>query len=52
MSELPNKRIDGEIDEITTHRFKTMMRLMICWQICMKISAALMPTKLIDHTMK
>ena len=48
MSELQKIRIDGEIDEITTQSFQNHDEA----YESMKFSTALMPTTMIDHTMK
>ena len=52
MSKLPNKIIDVEIDEITTQSFQNYDEAIICWQISIKISAALILTTRIDHIIK
>ena len=47
-------RIDGEINETTSQSFQNYDddEAYNIWQISMKISTALMPTTMIEHTMK
>ena len=52
MSELPNKRIDGEIDEITTQSFQNYYVSYNMLANIYQVSTALMPTTMIEHTMK